>query len=68
VEHEEATAVAEQRLHLDAADELRHAVEHVARAQRRVAARLDLVVGQAVTRRLAELVADEGDGLGLAEP
>ena len=58
---------ANRRLDLDARDELRHAVEHVVLAQQRVAERLDLGVAAPVARRLADLVGDQRDRLGLAQ-
>ena len=48
--------------------EVGHAVEHVARPERAVARGLGLRVGAPVAGGLADLVGDQGDGLGLVEP
>ena len=67
VQHEQPAAVGEQRLDLDAADQRGDAVGHVVRAERAVAGGLGLRVGGAVAGRLADLVGDQRDGLGLRE-
>jgi hypothetical protein len=70
VEDHEAVPVREQRLHFDAVDGRRNPVEHVRRAEHRIADRLGFGVGRPVSRRLADLVGDERHrfGLGQREP
>ena len=65
VEDEEATAVRKQRLDLDAGHELGHPIQDVRGPS--AAYRLDRAVRQPVARGLAQLVADEGHGLRLAQ-
>src|SRR5688572_14787208 len=68
MQHDQAAAVAEQRLDLDAVHQLRHAVGDVVRAERPVAGGLGRRIGGAVARRLADGVGDHGDRLRLPEP
>ena len=68
MQHQQAAAVAEERLDLDPADQALHALEHVGRPEQRVAGGLGGGVGDAVARGLAHLVGDQRDRLGLPEP
>ena len=67
MQDEQPAAVGEERLDLDPADERRDALGHVGGREHRVPGRLGFGVGEAVAGGLADLVGDQGDGLGLVE-